>query len=425
MSTATRLAALLGPTLLLVAATAAAQGSEDLPRDIRLDHSLALPDSGSARLEFHLEIPYERLVFERADSGFAARLRIAGRARRESDHEETTLLRHASVRAADFAASRRKGQHFTEDFALELGAGRWDVELLLYARGPARPWRDAFAVEVPDSSHGTLFLQGPRWAGGRGQGALTPPFFFRDIWRIPDDRSHFADGAPARAALSCELLNWSQESLEAEAVLSVEDARGKLAHYARRVVEVGPGRQALDWELPVNKLGMGAYLVDIDLRVQGESERRRLTGRLDVGLTQAAFDRDWERTQELVRPLASLDEREDLAAALPRERLVRWRAFWARRDPGGDAPGNPALEAFCEHVSDANRRFGAGARDGYLSDRGQVYLQYGPPDRVETTEDEGNFRTLEVWTYDRQGLVYVFEDRHGAGDFVLLRVMNG
>ena len=44
---------------------------------------------------------------------------------------------------------------------------------------------------------------------------------------------------------------------------------------------------------------------------------------------------------------------------------------------------------------------------------------------METTEDEGNFRTLEVWTYDRQGLVYVFEDRHGAGDFVLLRVMNG
>ncbi len=417
--------ALTGLMLLVVSSGLALAGArEELPRDVRLDHSLSLPDSGGARLDFELRIPYEQLVFERSGAGFAARLRIACRAERRSDREEANLLLHDEVTVPDFAASRRREEHYRRSFGLALGPGAWRVEALIYSRGEAKPWRERFELEVPDLASSALFLQGPRWAPGRGSGQRTPPFFFHDPWRLPAAVSCFTDGDAATIGLACDVHNWGEGELRGELLLSLEDRRGELLYYARRELLLPPGRHSLAWELPQARLAMGVYRLDCEL-VTGE-ERRQLRGRLDVGLTPAAFGREWERTLGLLRPLASADERDELAAAPAAERAARWQAFWDRRGlAAGDRGENSALADFCERVSEANARFEAGQRDGYLSDRGQVYLERGAPDRTELVEDDRNFRQLEYWYYLGAGLVYVFEDRHGAGDFVLLRVMNG
>ncbi len=417
--------ALTGLMLLVVSSgLALASARDELPRDIRLEHSLALPDSGGARLDFELKIPYERLIFERSAAGFTARLRIACRAERRRDGGEASLLHHDAVTVPDFMASRRRGEHYAHAFGLSLGPGTWQVETLVYGRGDNEPWRERFELEVPDLASGALFMQGPRWASGRGSGQRTPPFFFHDPWRIRDDASAFVDGDAPTIGVACDVLNWGLGELRGELELSIEDRRGELVYYARRELLLSPGRQPLSWEIPQAQLGMGVYRLRCELSA-GE-ERRRLEGRLDVGLTAAAFGREWERTQALLRPLATADELEDLAAAPDAERAAAWEAFWARR---GQAAGtqleNAALADFCERISEANTRFDAGQLDGYLSDRGQVFLERGLPDRTELVEDDRNFRQLEYWYYLGAGLVYIFEDRHGAGEFVLLRVMNG
>jgi len=417
--------ALTGLMLLVVSpGLALADAREELPREVRLEHSLSLPDSGGARLDFELRIPYDRLVFERSPAGFTARLRIACRAERRSDRREASLLLHDEVAVPDFAASRRRSEHFARTFALALGPGEWRVETLIYGRSERAPWRQRFELEVPDLASGALLLQGPRWAPASGAGQRTPPFFFLDPWRIRTDASCFTDGDAATVGVACDVLNWGQGELQGEFQLSLEDRGGDVVYFARRELRLPPGRLTLTWEIPQTQLGMGVYRLVGELAA-GE-ERRQLRGRLDVGLTPAAFSREWGRTQALLRPLASADELNDLAAAAAADRPALWQAFWERRGPAAAAPAeNVALTAFCERISEANTRFDAGQRDGYLSDRGQVYLERGAPDRTELVEDDRNFRQLEYWYYLGAGLVYVFEDRHGAGDFVLLRVMNG
>jgi GWxTD domain-containing protein len=415
---------LTGLMLLIVSpGLALADAREELPRDVRLEHSLSLPDSGGARLDLELRIPYDRLVFERSSAGFTARLRIACRAERRSDRQETSLLLHDEVLVPDFAASRQRSDQFTRAFGLLLGPGEWRVETLIYGRNERAPWRHRFELEVPDLASGSVWLQGPHWTPGSG-GQWTPPFFFLDPWRIPTDASCFTDGDAATIGMTCDVLNWGQGELRGEFQLSLEDRRGELVFFARRQLLLPPGRQTLTWEIPQARLGMGVYRLAGAL-VTAE-EQRQLRGRLDVGLTAAAFDREWERTLALLRPLASADELDELAAAAAGDRPARWQAFWDRRGLAAGAPSaNAALADFCERISEANVRFDAGQRDGYLSDRGQVYLERGAPDRTELVEDDRNFRQLEYWYYGGAGLVYVFEDRHGAGEFVLLRVMNG
>ena len=54
-------------------------------------------------------------------------------------------------------------------------------------------------------------------------------------------------------------------------------------------------------------------------------------------------------------------------------------AFWRRRDPDPDTPGNEFAKAFYERVEAADRLYGEGGVRGCLTDRGRALLLLGPP----------------------------------------------
>ncbi len=421
MTVSRRLLLHLATFTVLLTGIGAIAFAQDPPRDIRLSHELSLADSLLGRVDFRLSLPYERLVFERDEEGFSAQVRVVLRGRRRSDGLEESLLFQDKVHSEHFAASREQNQRFEAEFGLPLPPGRWELTVQIYTRDARRPWRREFDLEMPDTSGGGFFLQGPRWVGGETT-ELTPTFRFHDPWRIPDERSRFADGLDARIGLETSLLGRGDTTTRLEYILTLENPMGELVHYDRRRFPQGNGQELQRWEIPLARLGMGAYLLTVTAIRDGQNHR--VHGRLDLGLTAAAFDRDWSRSRELLRPLATPDEWRDLEG-LPRElRLRHWRSFWERRTPGGDMSAGPSLADYCRRIDEANASFGASRLAGYLSDRGQVYLENGPPDRRERFEDESGFRTLEYWHYGAQGLIYIFEDRHGSGEFVLSKVSN-
>ena len=62
------------------------------------------------------------------------------------------------------------------------------------------------------------------------------------------------------------------------------------------------------------------------------------------------------------------------------------------------------LQRYYQRVQAANKLF-ASDREGWLTDRGMIYIVYGPPDRVFRNEN------LETWTYggaSRQGTTFIF-----------------
>lgn len=56
--------------------------------------------------------------------------------------------------------------------------------------------------------------------------------------------------------------------------------------------------------------------------------------------------------------------------------------FWARRDPDPKTPYNEFKEEYYRRISYANENFTAGI-PGWKTDRGMVYIKYGPPDHIE------------------------------------------
>lgn len=73
-----------------------------------------------------------------------------------------------------------------------------------------------------------------------------------------------------------------------------------------------------------------------------------------------------------------------------REQFIE--GFWMRRDPTPDSAENEYKEEHYRRIAYANERFASGI-PGWKSDRGRIYITFGPPDEIEDHPSGG--------TYDR------------------------
>jgi GWxTD domain-containing protein len=74
--------------------------------------------------------------------------------------------------------------------------------------------------------------------------------------------------------------------------------------------------------------------------------------------------------------------------------------FWDRRDPIPETPENEYKEEHYRRIAYSNAQF-ASKIDGSLTDRGAVYIRYGPPDRI----DHPRFRPAKsmIWFFRQFG----------------------
>src|SRR6201986_2793956 len=64
--------------------------------------------------------------------------------------------------------------------------------------------------------------------------------------------------------------------------------------------------------------------------------------------------------------------------------------FWLRRDPPPDTVENEFKEEHYRRIADANEHFAAGI-PGWRTDRGRIYIMYGPPDEIDAHPSGGQY----------------------------------
>jgi GWxTD domain-containing protein len=96
--------------------------------------------------------------------------------------------------------------------------------------------------------------------------------------------------------------------------------------------------------------------------------------------------------------------------------------FWAQRNKDASSQKNKYKEDYMKRVEYANTNYGSNKREGYLTDRGRVYLKYGQPDQKDLYSNEAQLKPYEVWFYNQieGGVYFYFGDLSGFGNFVLL-----
>jgi GWxTD domain-containing protein len=109
-------------------------------------------------------------------------------------------------------------------------------------------------------------------------------------------------------------------------------------------------------------------------------------------------------------------------------------AFWARRDPTPDTPENEYKEEHYRRIAYANEHFAAGI-PGWKTDRGRIYVMYGPADEIESHPSGGTYERpmeegggttstypFETWRYRYledvgQEVIIEFVDTCMCGDY--------
>jgi GWxTD domain-containing protein len=107
------------------------------------------------------------------------------------------------------------------------------------------------------------------------------------------------------------------------------------------------------------------------------------------------------------------------------ERKMFIEQFWLRRDPTPGTRVNEALEEHYKRIGQAMQRFTSpNGQSGWRTDRGRVWIQYGPPDELEAHASGGPRSAFpyEAWRYrhvDGAGnnIMLLFIDEKGTGDY--------
>jgi GWxTD domain-containing protein len=77
------------------------------------------------------------------------------------------------------------------------------------------------------------------------------------------------------------------------------------------------------------------------------------------------------------------------------ERDAFMENFWLRRNPNPDSPENEFREEHYRRIAYANEHFAAG-KPGWKTDRGHIYIAFGPPDAIDAHPAGGHYqRTME------------------------------
>lgn len=100
------------------------------------------------------------------------------------------------------------------------------------------------------------------------------------------------------------------------------------------------------------------------------------------------------------------------------------KAFWKQRDPTPETEYNELQQEFYRRVEFANSVFTINVLDkeGWKTDRGAVYIKYGPPTEVERHQEQLNVPPYEIWYYSKLDQRFFFQDKTGMGDFQLIRI---
>ncbi|MDE3110634.1 MAG: GWxTD domain-containing protein, partial [Acidobacteriota bacterium] len=71
-----------------------------------------------------------------------------------------------------------------------------------------------------------------------------------------------------------------------------------------------------------------------------------------------------------------------------REQFIE--AFWQRRNPDPDSPENTYKEEYYRRIAYANEHFASGI-PGWKTDRGKIYIMWGPPDETDSHPTGGTW----------------------------------
>ncbi len=363
---------------------------------INADYAVYEDTGGLRVMDFFYEIQYLGLTFVRNESGFTARYRMTMEALDRFSRVMAADVWEHEVQAVDYSATVNPDSIISGVVRFFLPSGTASVRVGVYDRLSER---QAVSRFIPEG-------------GGRGvhlrlfkSGRPNPS----RIYGLSDTIEIEAEFVPAGNSVG---------SAE-DSVLWLVKRGSRVFNGVRTGVSRNAGRMTAELRLPVTDSGFwGSGIYNAEVRFlsgngAGETE-------FEVKLPFYYDDSSWNARVEQLIYIASQDEIRRLKRTVRVDRQSAWREFWRDKDPNPSTTVNEREQEYFSRIEYCEQNFSRGDL-GYRSDRGKIYVLYGPPDQVESRPFEIDRPAEEIWYYYQRNLTFTFVDRFGSGEFVLWR----
>lgn len=138
----------------------------------------------------------------------------------------------------------------------------------------------------------------------------------------------------------------------------------------------------------------------------------------------------WDLKVNQLEYIATPSEIKKLKNAEKAEKDSSWRTFWKQHDPTPNTEYNEKEVEYFTRIEYCEAHFSHGDK-GWRSDRAKIYVKYGHPDEIQSypyySPPKNPYEPIptlydayEVWYYYKVNRQFIFGDRYGLGQYILL-----
>lgn len=126
-------------------------------------------------------------------------------------------------------------------------------------------------------------------------------------------------------------------------------------------------------------------------------------------------------TEKAIKYLSIIEPNDKINKMLKSDNLKNeLDQYWQKIDPTPATKYNELMNEFYKRVDYCETAFRfIDGNGGAFSDRGKIYIKYGPPDKIDRNTSSED-KIVETWQYENPKRTFVFVDNEGTGKYLLV-----
>jgi GWxTD domain-containing protein len=184
-----------------------------------------------------------------------------------------------------------------------------------------------------------------------------------------------------------------------------------------------PGKQcAVSLGIAVADLAYGPYTLIVRVKDLDSRKTVMIPSYLTIATREEMVsDVEYERLLRQLKYIANSNELKGLKSSRREDRVLVLNRFWESRNPLKGSGPNEFKHEFFRRLAFTNDNFFNFLGEGWESDQGRIYIQYGPPDYIDRQTGEfGSDATYQVWFYGDSNRRFYFVDDGNFGEYKII-----
>jgi len=372
-------------------------------------------------VEFYYSIPYQNLIYRTEHDTIIAEVRVDYSIHSffSPDSVIDSALRRLTI--PSFKQAQQRDLTMIDQIVFYARPGKYWVNFTASNPNPEKPAKIGFysdTIIISDFSD-SLSLSDIELAVQVTKDTTEGRFIKGGLLIMPNPSRQFGL-AYDRINVYLEIYNMVPDTLPYEISYAILDS-------SRMPVKIFPAEKrkkegssvSLTLALGVTGIKPGSYSLLIRLRdlsagkEASKSKNFTIARPSPIGQKPGVYRpvrAEERRYYEMVEVLGTEKEIRQFKKLSPEGREKFLEQFWTKHD----------FPEFLSRIQYTDLHFSLGRKEGHETDRGRIYIKYGPPDEIEDLPMIENTKPQQKWRYYKKGLTFLFVDIYSNGNLIFI-----